>query len=104
MKNVFQKCVLGVGLAALMTASSLSATGFWSEKVAIPFDFKVSKMTLPAGEYRVQQAVGSDITYLQNVNTGQQVQFLRNYGNKNGNRTRLVFETANGEHVLKSIS
>jgi hypothetical protein len=93
-----------VGIAAMIAASSLNATTFYSEKVSIPFDFRVSKVMLPAGEYRLQQNFGDGIAYLVNVKTGQQVQVLRSPGNHVDGRARLIFENANGGYALKTVS
>jgi hypothetical protein len=104
MKNVFRKCAVGVGIAAMMTASALNATSFQTEKIEIPFSFQVSKTTMPAGEYRMRQNFGSEIAYLVNLKTGQQVQVLRSVGMKQDGRARLVFESTEKGHVLKTIS
>jgi uncharacterized membrane protein len=104
MKNLFRTGAVGVGIAAMVTASALNATTFQTEKIAIPFQFQVAKTTLPAGEYRVQQHFGSGIVYLVNVKTGQQVQVLRNTAGQREGKARLVFENTAGGHVLKTIS
>jgi hypothetical protein len=93
-----------VGIAAMMTASALNATTFQSEKVDIPFAFQVAKTMLPAGEYRIQQSFGSDIVYLVNLKTGQQVQVLRSAGGKRDGHAKLVFENGAGGRVLKTLS
>ena len=103
MKNVFRTCAVGVGIAAILTTSTLNAATFYSEKVAIPFDFRVSKVTMPAGEYRVNQPFSSDIAYLVNIKTGQQVQVLRATSAQTGGRARLVFENTGTGHVLKTV-
>src|SRR5215469_1778204 len=103
MKNVFRTCAVGVGIAAMMTASALNAATFQTEKVEIPFAFHVSKTALPAGEYRIQQNFGSDVAYLVNLKTGQQVQVLRSVGAKKDGRAKLVFENTENGRVLKSI-
>ena len=103
MKNIIRTCALGVGFAAMFAASAL-ATSFQSERVSIPFQFKVSKMTLPAGEYRLHQEPGNDIAYLVNLKTGQQIQMLRSSGTRLEGRARLVFENTPGGYLLKAIS
>jgi hypothetical protein len=103
MQNVFRRCALGAGIAALFAASALNAVTFQSKTVSIPFAFRVSKLTLPAGEYRVNQNYGSDITYLVNLKTGQQVQILRSGGGQLQDRARLVFENTSNGYVLKTI-
>jgi hypothetical protein len=91
--------------ALLLGASALQASTVKSEKFEIPFDFQVqNRMTLPAGEYQVQQASGSELAMLVNTKTGKGVQFIRPSSLHEPGKTRLVFEaTANG-HSLKSIS
>jgi hypothetical protein len=102
MKNVFRTCVLGAGIAAMVTASAF-ATTFRTEKVEIPFAFHVSKTSMPAGEYRVQQNFGSGIAFLVNLQTGQQVQVLRDGANSADGKAKLVFENTPRGLVLKSI-
>lgn len=103
MKNVMRMCALGVGVAAMFGASVLSAASFESQRVSIPFEFHVAKVTMPAGEYKVQESAGSGVTFLINVKTGQQVQMLRSSGRGTG-RTRLVFENNSTGYTLKAIS
>jgi hypothetical protein len=51
----------------------------------------------------VQENFGSDIAYLVNLKTGQQVQVLRNTGEKKEGRAKLVFQNTATGHVLKTI-
>ena len=103
MKNVIRTCAIGVGVAAMLAASAF-ANNFQTERVSIPFQFHVAKVTLPAGEYKVQQVGAAGITFLVNVKTGQQVQLLRSPAGNIQTHVKLVFEsTANG-YTLKSIS
>ena len=104
MKSIFQKCAVGVGIAVMFATATLSAASFRSENVSIPFAFHVSKVALPAGEYRLEQSLGSDITFLVNLKTGQRVQFLRSNGRGYDGRAKLVFETTNDGYKLKTIS
>jgi len=103
MKNVIRTCALGVGFAAMFAASAL-ATSFQSERVSIPFQFKVSKTTLPAGDYRVQQEFGTDIAFLVNLKTGQKVQLLRPSGVRSEGRVKLEFQSSAAGYALKGIS
>ena len=104
MKNVFQKCAVGVGIVSMFAASALNAASFHNEQVAIPFEFHVSNATMPAGDYRLQQPIGNDVVYLMNVKTGEKVQILRSKGNSKEGRARLVFENTASGYSLKSIS
>ena len=104
MKNLFRTCALGVGVLAMSAASALNAASFHTDPVMIPFQFRVANVTMPAGEYRVKSEMGNDITFLENVKTGQQVQILRTNGTATQGRTRLIFEVLNGAYKLKTIS
>ena len=104
MKNLFRTCAAGVGIAALFTASALNAASFRSEIVNIPFAFNVEKVALPAGQYRVDQTIGSELTFLTNVNTSQRVQILGNGSSRVEGKVKLVFEKNSGGYVLKTIS
>jgi hypothetical protein len=76
-----------------------------SEKFAIPFAFEVQNhKTLPAGEYQVEQAAGSELAVLENVQTGKRVQFIRSSSTHEQGKTRLVFENTAAGHELKAIS
>jgi len=103
MKSIYQKCALGLGLATMFAAGALNATTFISEKVSIPFEFRVKNTSLPAGEYRIQSGALNDVTYLTNVKTGQSVQLLRSSGERSESKARLVFENKDGNHTLKAI-
>ena len=104
MKSVFRTCALGVGVLAMSAASVLSAASFHTDPVTIPFQFRVANVTMPAGEYRVKSEMGNDITFLENVKTGQQVQVLRTTGTATQGRARLVFELSDSGYKLKTIS
>jgi len=102
MKSIYQKCALGLGLATMFAAGALNATSFTSDKVSIPFEFRVAKTTLPAGDYRIQSVL-NDVTYITNVKTGQSVQLLRSGGDRSESKAKLVFENKDGNHTLKAI-
>jgi hypothetical protein len=91
--------------ALLLSASTLHASTVKSEKFQIPFDFQVQKQkTLPAGEYQVQQATGSEVAILVNTRTGERVELLRPTSTHEEGKTRLVFESTENGHSLKQIS
>ena len=103
MKNFFRNLSVGLGLSAIFAAGSLKAASFVSQNIAIPFDFKVDKVTLPAGEYRVQQDFGRYLVSLVNVKTGQTVQLLRDAGYRDG-RAKLIFEPTGQGYKLAKVS
>jgi hypothetical protein len=76
----------------IVGALALQAAAVKSEKFRIPFDFQVQKQTLPAGEYTVQQADGSEIVLLINTSTGDRVEFIRPATTHQQGKVRLVFE------------
>jgi hypothetical protein len=91
--------------ALILGAAGLQASTVKSEKFEIPFAFQVQKHAmLPAGEYQIQQAEGSEIAFLVNTKTGQRVVFVRPATNGQSEKTRLIFETVENEHLLKQIS
>jgi hypothetical protein len=104
MKNFFRNLSVGLGLSAIFAASSLNATAFVSENIAIPFDFKVDKVTLPAGEYQVQQDFGRYLVSLVNVKTGRRVQMLRDSGAYREGRAKLIFEPTGQGYKLAKVS
>jgi hypothetical protein len=102
MKNFFRSLSVGLGLSAIFAASSLNSTSFVSENIAVPFDFKVDKQTLPAGEYRVRQDFGRYLVSLVNVKTGRSVQVLRDAGYPDS-RAKLIFEPTGQGYKLAKI-
>jgi hypothetical protein len=91
--------------AAVILGASAQASAIKSDKFEIPFEFKVQKhKTLPAGEYEVQQAGGSNFAILVNRHTGERVQFLRPSNTHEEGKARLIFENNENGHSLKQIS
>jgi hypothetical protein len=87
--------------ALILGTSAVQASNVKSDKFEIPFALQVQKhKTLPAGEYEVQQAGGSDFAILVNRHTGERVQFLRPPNTHEDGKARLIFEG----HSLKRIS
>jgi hypothetical protein len=104
MKNFFRNLSVGLGLSAIFASSSLNAATFVSENIAIPFDFKVDTMTLPAGEYQVQQDFGRYLVSLVNVKTGRKVQVLRDSGAQREGRAKLIFEPTGQGYKLSKVA
>jgi len=91
--------------AVMLGGCALQASTVQSEKFRIPFEFQVQKhKTLPAGEYQVQQAAGSELAILVNTKTGERVQLLRPSATHEQGKTRLIFENGENGHSLKQIS
>jgi hypothetical protein len=90
--------------ALILGASGLQASALQSDKFEIPFEFKVEKhKTLPAGQYEIQQAAGSEIAILTNRKTGQRVQFVRPASTHEEGKAHLIFEKNENGHSLKRI-
>ncbi|MCU1232056.1 MAG: hypothetical protein JWP63_23 [Candidatus Solibacter sp.] len=105
MKNrIYRTLALSLGLTAIFATSNLNATIFYSERVDIPFEFKVGKHVYSSGTYRVEQSFGSDIATLVNLKTGQRVQMLVPVTNRSTDKNLLKFENKNGVRTLKALS
>jgi hypothetical protein len=93
--------------ALILGASALQASTVKSDRFEIPFAFQVQNhKTLPAGEYQVQQAPGSELAILVNRKTGESFRFIRPWprpADKEG-KFRLKFRNTEEGHVLKQIS
>src|SRR3954451_9291406 len=104
MKDFFRNISVGLGLAAFFAPGNLNATGYVTENIAVPFEFKVDKLTLPAGEYRVEEEFGKYIVSIVNVNTGRRIQVLRDNSGRQPWRARLVFEPTGQGYKLARVS
>src|SRR3954447_9940707 len=100
MTEFFRNISVGLGLAAFFAPGNLNATGYVTENIAIPFEFKVDKLTLPAGEYRVEQDFGKYLVSIVNLKTGRRVQVLRDNGNHVAGRAKLIFEPTGAGYKL----
>ena len=90
--------------AALMLSTyALQAAPLKSEKFSIPFEFRVQKQTLPAGEYQIRQTSEAGYVLLVNTKTGESVEFIRPSNTHQEGKARLVFEGEPGRQSLKRI-
>jgi len=99
-------CTLGIVVAgwALPGAGTLGAAEFRSGDIAIPFQFKVDRITLPAGHYRLEQKTGKSFVFLMNVLTGRGVQVMRESTNDPTADTKLTFELTGEGYKLSKVS
>jgi hypothetical protein len=104
MKNVFRSLFTGLGLTALFAAGSLNAAGGITKSINIPFDFKVDKTVMPAGEYRLEQDFGDFRVRIVNVNTGLRVQVLRDHAGRTDEGAKLIFEPTGQGYKLIRVS
>jgi hypothetical protein len=94
-----------LSLASVFAAGNLSAApGYATKNIAVPFEFKVEKTTLPAGEYRVEQEFGGYIVTIVNVQTGRRVQMLRDNSQRIPGRAKLIFEPTGQGMKLARVS
>ena len=103
MLKTFRASVIIPCAAVALSAFALHASEVKTEKFSIPFEFQVAKHTMPAGEYRVQQAEGSNIALLVNAKTGKQVEFIRPANTHKEGRAKLIFEETGGHRSLTRI-
>jgi hypothetical protein len=90
-------------MTALFAVGTLNATEVVSQNIAVPFEFKVEKMTLPAGEYRVEQDFGKYVVSVVNIRTGQRVRILRDSGLPGAGNTKLRFEPTGQGYKLTRV-
>lgn len=104
MKNFFRSLSVGLGLSALFAAGNLNAGGYETAPIAIPFEFHVDNVTLPAGEYRVERDFGKYLVSIVNLKTGRRVQVLRENSDRNPGRAKLIFEPTGRGYKLVKVS
>jgi hypothetical protein len=99
-------CTLAVFVAgcALPGIGSISAAELRSPDIAIPFDFKIDKITMPAGRYRLEQKAGKSFVFLMNIQTGRGVQMMREGVNDPTANTKLTFERTGDGYKLSRVS
>lgn len=104
MKEKLHSCALALGAAVLFSTGSLCAASLRSENVTIPFEFKVDKMVLPSGEYRIEQEGAAAFVTLVNVQSGRRIQLLRDEANSRRGKVKLVFQIEGHNARLKAVS
>jgi hypothetical protein len=95
---------LVLSLASVFAAGTLSAADFVTTHIVVPFEFKVDKVSLPAGEYRLERDFGKDMVAVVNVNTGRRVRVLSDSSSRMPGQSKLVFEKSGNNYRLIKIS
>ena len=104
-KNVIRVIALALGLSATVAISPLSAqTVVRSETVMIPFAFHVQNLPMAAGEYRLEEVFGTQITTLVSLQSGRRIRILRHEPNSVPGKPRLIFELGPKGYTLKRLS
>jgi len=103
MKHFFSTLAFGIGLSAI-AAGNLGAVDIVSANVWVPFQFKVEKLTLPAGKYRVEREFGTETVYVVNVNTGQRIRMIRDTAKRTPGQAILTFEPTGKGYKLAKVS
>jgi len=93
-----------LGLASIFAASNLSAAHYVTENISVPFEFHVDKVTLPAGEYRVEQDTGKSLIAIVNVHTGRRIHMFRDNADRTPGRAKLIFEPTGRGYKLARVS
>jgi hypothetical protein len=106
---MFQRTIRSLALlsvaAVVSGACALEAAITQTDKFDIPFAFQLQNKhkPMPAGEYRIEQQFGSSLAVLVNIKTGERAQILRSDSIRSNGKARLVFETRNNVHSLRTI-
>jgi hypothetical protein len=95
---------LGVLIAGSAVPKAGNAAELLARDIAIPFEFKVEKVTLPAGHYRLQQTSGKSFVFIMNIQTGRGVQMMREGLNDPTTKTTLTFEKTEAGYKLSKVS
>jgi len=93
-----------LSLGTLFAAGSLSAADYVSSHVVVPFEFRVDKISLPAGEYRLERDFGTNMVSMVNLNTGRRVRVMWDVAGRSGDKSKLVFEKTGDNYKLIRIS
>jgi hypothetical protein len=93
-----------LSLASLFAAGSLSAADYVTTHVVVPFEFKVDKVELPAGEYRLERDFGKDMVSIVNINTGRRVRVLSDAHSRTPEKSKMIFEKSGKSYRLIKIS
>lgn len=102
MRSMFSKMFLTAALAA---ASVLTVTSARAETVNVPFRFSAQGKTFPAGQYRVEQSLGSSMVTIQSLDGSNSFTALVAPGKPSPQDKRVVlwFDAAGDSHTLRSI-
>ena len=93
-----------MSLVSIFVAGNLSAASYPTKNIRVPFEFKVDKMTMPAGEYRVEPEFGGYMVTIMNVDTGRCVRMLRDNSQLKSERAKLIFEPTGQGYKLARVS
>ena len=88
----------------LLAAGSIHAADLQSKNVAVPFAFQVEKITMPAGEYRIEETFGKPFVFVVNSKTGRRVQMLRHGAITTPGAAKLEFEKTGEGYRLRRVS
>jgi|SRR5215831_9343746 len=99
-------CTLAIAVVgcAMPGVGTLRAAEFRSRDIAIPFEFKVANITLPAGRYRLEQKTGKAFVFLMNIQTGRGVQIMRESATDPNPNAKLTFERTGAGYKLSTVS
>jgi hypothetical protein len=99
-KHIVRSVAIAAGIVALTPLGSLRAETK-SAPVTIPYEFQVQNTKLPAGEYRVEQPMGTEYAMLVNMKTGDRVYVMRPKPMRKDGKTRLIIAHTDAGAKLK---
>ena len=102
--KLFSTMAIAAALSALCVTAKLSAMDAVSQRLTVPFSFKVDTAILPAGDYRVEREFGKQTVFIVNLKTGLRVQMIGHIPQGETEKVKLRFETTADGYKLAKIS
>jgi hypothetical protein len=99
-------CVYAAAAALFMIAAPVGASAaVGNTKAQIPFEFVVSGLTMPAGDYTFEMTAGGPVVGIRNSSGQKVLVFLsRRAGHHQAvPRPTLVFDKKDGKFVLREV-
>lgn len=101
MKTTLKNIAMTIGLTAVLGSATLFAQA--DSKANIPFDFQITGATLPAGQYIVKLASGTNTLVFRNVATGHSsVMLTHPLQSGTVEQPKLVFRSNGERYTLES--
>ena len=95
-RTTIRKTLLTLACASMLALGPIAAQADTTYGT-IPFPFRISNKTLPAGEYKIRPVFGSQVVYLTNVHSGRTFMVVRPAGQSSGPANLVFTADRNGQ-------